>query len=95
MGIKCARKEDEGKRGEKGAREREREGSERRKEIERENKRRIAPVRCLFERRTLNTWSRCTHGSYGSRLKKIKKTAYWRDGENAGDRTGEAAAGKE
>lgn len=70
MRIKCARKEDEGKRGEKRAREREREGSERRKEIERENKRRIAPVRCLFERRTLNTWSRCTHGSYGSRLKK-------------------------
>lgn len=24
-------------------------------------------VHCLFGKRTLNTWSRCTHGSYGDR----------------------------
>lgn len=46
---------------------------DREKEKERERKRWIAPVLCLFERRTLNTWSRCTHGSYESTLEKDKK----------------------
>lgn len=40
---------------------------------------------CLFGRRTLNTWSRCTHGSYGSRLEKIKNCPLeeWRGRESA------------
>lgn len=30
-------------------------------------RRRKESVHCLFGKRTLNTWSRCTHGSYGDR----------------------------
>lgn len=39
----------------------------------------------MFGRRTLNTWSRCTHGSYGSRLEKIKNCPLeeWRERESA------------
>lgn len=66
-----------------GTRERmERESVRERETQKKMEKERETESVCLFGRRTLNTWSRCTHGSYGSRLEKIKKPPHWRNGEN-------------
>jgi len=57
--------------GENGGRKKRDREREREREMQKkmERKRQRAFV-CLFGRRTLNTWSRCTHGSYGLRLEK-------------------------